>query len=52
MSEEEIKAKRLKIQKSWESLGFTEGLQGGMIESLAKLFESEAKALKDDSESK
>ena len=50
MSEEEIKAKRLKIQKSWESLGFTEGLHGEMREKIAKLFEPIVKELKHESE--
>lgn len=50
MSEEEIKAKRLEIQKRWESLGLTEELQGGRIEKLAKLWESEYKELLKDSE--
>ena len=50
MSEEEIKAKRLEMHKRWESLGLTEGLQGGRIEKLAKLWESEYKELLKDSD--
>ena len=50
MSEEEIRAKRLEIQKRWESFGLTEGLQGSRIEKLAKLWESESKELLKDSD--
>ena len=50
MSEEEIRAKRLEIQKRWESLGFTEGLHGEMQEKIAKLFEPIVKELKHESE--
>ena len=36
------------ICKRWGSFGFTDGLQGGRIEEIAKLFESEAKELLKD----
>ena len=52
MAEEEIKAKRLEIQKKrWESLGLTEGLQGGIIEKVRELFESTVKELKNENQS-
>ena len=38
------------MHKRWESLGLTEGLQGGRIEKLAKLWESEYKELLKDGE--
>lgn len=50
MSEEEIRAKRLEIQKRWESLGLTEGLSGCLSEKVRELFESEAKELLKDSD--
>ena len=51
MTDEEIKATRLEIQKRWESLGLTEGLQGGIIEKVRELFESTVKELKNDNQS-
>ena len=50
MSEEEIRARRLEIQKRWESLGLTEGLSGCLNEKVRELFESEAKELLKDSD--
>jgi len=41
----EQKRIRESIQKRWDSLGFTEGLEGTIKENLATLFENEAKHL-------
>lgn len=43
---------REEIVKRWESLGFTEGLHGKSLENIVKLYESEAKQLVAESETK